>query len=123
LHAAAAIEAFGAEHPAQLRQQRAQAGISSAGNAICPEGVDQLVSAHRAEPVSRKIGEQQLALPPRKLVFDATSRELDHNSAAQLDPGGHGIVLAPLEAVQTPVAGDPFQGVQAAIGECEPGAG
>ena len=79
------FERTGAEDPPQLRQQRRQRRIDSPGRLVAPDCVDDLVACARLGSIHDQVGEQQPALPARKLLLDPPAVERDRQSPAEMD--------------------------------------
>ena len=73
--------AFELDQPPQLREQRRQASVTSAG----PDRLDELVTARGPQPVDHEEGEEDTALPAGQIGVDSPSRDLGDEPPTELD--------------------------------------
>lgn len=121
----APVHAIGAEDPAQLRQQRVEAGIDRVRVGLPPQGLGDLVAGNQAVPVDHKVREQKTALAAWQHAVQSLAVALDGQQPADLDPKwrarrrqGHANILA-LRWEQSP--GERYGGTTVKLIRCECG--
>ena len=76
-----------AERGPRAREQRGEGALGVHGRIRGPQGVDELVAAHRAMAVHGQVGDELAAAAPGQRGLEALAADLDGERAAHLETG------------------------------------